>query len=200
MYIRKPFLIALVLVASFTLGSLAFAGDRTCEDRTPRLIQLRADNQFSHGANTGVVLPRPRLDVLYGDEACKPDWTAIRKQRIQQLVNEKLDRIHFEFDSAELDGDAETVVAELIHLLHFYQDVGINLTCHTDAMGSEAYNYGLAARRCESVLAALAWRGISTDRLGQVEARGETELLEATSGKSRLNRRVEAQVFDLLTK
>jgi len=201
MYARTPFWALLGLAVAFLLmTSSAMAGDRTCEDRTVRLLQLRSGNQFAHGANTGVVLPHPQLDVLYGDETCGPDWTAIRRKRVQELISNALDRIHFDFDSSALDAEALEVVDLLVGILNFNQDVGLNLTCHTDLMGSDEYNAALSVRRCTSVLAALEQRGIDATRLGHVTPMGETTPLINVQAKERMNRRVEGTIFDTLAR
>ncbi len=73
--------------------------------------------------------------------------------------------ILFEFDCDELNRDAKFELEKLYGLLAKYPDITIEVTGHTDNMGSAAYNYKLSLRRAESVIDYLVSKGIEEDRL-----------------------------------
>ena len=95
------------------------------------------------------------------------------------------DGIQFDFDKTDLDLNALETINYLNNTVPLEGSV-IHLTGHTDAVGSEAYNFDLGLRRADAVLRELHHHHILKD------SKGETELLVDTQGKDRANRRVEA--------
>ena len=182
--------ISLLIIVFILFTKIVFA-------ETPRIVELRNSNQFNI---SGIVLSQPELDVLESSSFDnEPSWEQIRTQRIENLINKKLDRIHFDFDSAELGPESKKVIAEIVEILNKNQDVGINLYGHTDLMGENRYNLLLSHNRVQAVYNSLLRSGIAPIRV-VTHAHGETQPLVAVEEKERLNRRVEARVFDLLPK
>lgn len=194
---------ALVLLAFFFGLSPAFAGDKEWTDPDGewkvenRLESLHSDTQVSTGVN-GVVVPPVRLDVLEVKTQIL-DWDAIRKQRFEAAANSILGKINFDFDKDILDEEARTTVSELAALLQANQDMGLKLAGHTDLMGSDAYNMDLSFRRAEKVRLALIELGVDGARL-QASHFGKRQPLINIVRKERINRRVQAEAFDLLHK
>ena len=187
----KEYISFIFLVTIFFVAKIGFA------EETSRIVELRNSNQFNI---SGIVLPQPELDILKSSSFDnEPNWEQIRTQRIENLINKKLDRIHFEFDSAELSPESQKVIAEIVEILNKNQDVGINLYGHTDLMGENRYNLLLSHNRVQAVYNFLLRSGIAPVRV-VTHAHGETQPLVAVEEKERLNRRVEAKVFDLLPK
>jgi len=187
----KEYISFIFLVTIFFVAKIGFA------EETSRIVELRNSNQFNI---SGIVLPQPELDILKSSSFDnEPNWEQIRTQRIENLINKKLDRIHFEFDSAELSPESQKVIAEIVEILNKNQDVGINLYGHTDLMGENRYNLLLSHNRVQAVYNSLLRSGIAPIRV-VTHAHGETQPLVAVEEKERLNRRVEAKVFDLLPK
>jgi OOP family OmpA-OmpF porin len=99
--------------------------------------------------------------------------------------------ITFQFGSAELTPGARQVLDQLALALQSEQ-LGHDrflIEGHTDAVGSEGYNQRLSEQRARAARAYLATRQVSPARL-EALGRGESELLEPTSGPSEVNRRV----------
>ena len=99
--------------------------------------------------------------------------------------------IQFDFDSATLreesKKDLKTLASALTDetLLRFrFQVEG-----HTDAQGTASYNQTLSSRRADSVVAYLANKGVSRERLDAL-GKGYTELLDPNDPKAPKNRRV----------
>jgi len=105
--------------------------------------------------------------------------------------------VKFEFDSAELTPQAETVLAELAVAMNDpkFIDSPFRIEGHTDAVGSDEYNLGLSDRRAASVRSFLVSQGVGAGRL-QSEGRGERQLLDPNNPTSGVNRRVRVVNLD----
>jgi len=103
-----------------------------------------------------------------------------------------LDQIHFEFDSSRLTPAAQRILARVGEALASSALAGASFVVegHTDAQGSDEYNYQLSVRRAESVKQHLVARHrIPAARLKAV-GKGETDLLDQADPESAANRRV----------
>ena len=100
--------------------------------------------------------------------------------------------ILFDVDQAALKTAARSNIESLATSLKNNPQTNILIVGHTDATGTDAYNYKLSERRAASVRSYALSQGIASSRL-TTEGRGETEpIAENTSdsGKAQ-NRRVE---------
>ena len=66
------------------------------------------------------------------------------------------------------DQNPETALNTLVNLLKENPNVTIELSAHTDYLGSDAYNKRLSQRRADAVVAYLTAHGIARDRLTPV--------------------------------
>jgi len=71
------------------------------------------------------------------------------------------ERVLFEFDKAELSGEAVTVLDRLARVLLGVGIHGAAVEGHTDSTGSPVYNQNLSERRAASVKARLAGAGMA---------------------------------------
>ncbi|MBK1718669.1 OmpA family protein [Thiocystis violacea] len=104
-------------------------------------------------------------------------------------------RLNFEFDKYRIDNIVND--NELRRLDDYIAQVNqtevreqISLTGHTDAKGSEAYNYQLGQRRAETVQEYMISRGVPAEDIVSVESRGKTEMLPGVDIYSVEQRRV----------
>ncbi len=100
--------------------------------------------------------------------------------------------ILFDVDQSALKGEARSNIESLATSLKNNPQTNILIVGHTDATGTDAYNYRLSERRAASVKSYAVAQGISASRL-TTEGRGETEPISdntTDSGKAQ-NRRVE---------
>ncbi|MCB9589628.1 MAG: OmpA family protein [Polyangiaceae bacterium] len=100
--------------------------------------------------------------------------------------------INFKYNSAEIQKDSETLLAQLFASLKADKHAKIRIEGHTSSEGSEAYNLDLSKRRAEAVVADLTRRGLPAGRISAV-GRGEASPIASNAdetGRS-LNRRVE---------
>jgi len=124
------------------------------------------------------------------------------KQMETELVQTGMIRLHnvnFDFDKATIRPDAYAVLDTVGRVLSRYPQLRIQVAGHTDARGSDAYNFALSNRRAASVRNYLLSHFSALQRI-QVTSRGYGEskpLLPNTSEENMAeNRRVEFVVMN----
>lgn len=106
-----------------------------------------------------------------------------------------LQGVHFEFDSADLTQQAQTILSNMAVTLREMPDLRAIAIGHTCSIGEEDYNDRLSLARATSVRTFLVNRGVDGARI-RVRGYGETRPVADNSTKSgrELNRRVEISV------
>jgi outer membrane protein OmpA-like peptidoglycan-associated protein len=102
-------------------------------------------------------------------------------------------RVHFAYDSAELDADAIIGLRALGTALAdpALADLKFQIVGHTDARGSDKYNQSLSERRAHAVLDHLLfYYDLDAPRFRSSGA-GELELFDPTHPEDGINRRTE---------
>lgn len=146
------------------------------------------------------------LDIPVGRTLVRLDVCEVkaREQRMELVKSEEMASeislngrialygILFDFDKATIRPDSEPTLAEIALLLKDKPDLKILVVGHTDATGSFEYNRGLSQKRAESVVANLAAKGISRERLFPVGVAFASPVStnKTEDGKAK-NRRVE---------
>ncbi len=102
--------------------------------------------------------------------------------------------IHFEFNSTRIDAEAAAVLRRQADWIRQFPEVRFRVYGHTDAVGSDSYNYRLGKRRADAVVRFLSQHGISRSRLEAVVSEGETQPLVPTESRERRNRRTVTEV------
>lgn len=102
-----------------------------------------------------------------------------------QTAREKFesDDVYFEYDSAALMPEAQSVLMEKSEWLQNNPQVNVVIEGHTDERGTVAYNLALGDRRAESVRAFLMELGVDTGRMRTVSY-GEERPLDPGQGES----------------
>jgi outer membrane protein OmpA-like peptidoglycan-associated protein len=115
-----------------------------------------------------------------------------------EIIEHKL-VAHFEHDSAAFD-DIEALPAldVIVAWIISTPNAGLKLKGHTDSTGAPEYNLGLAHRRTEAVKALFVEKGVESDRI-RTEWYGEGQPLLALLGRQRDNRRVEIEVYQIIS-
>lgn len=105
--------------------------------------------------------------------------------------------VKFEFDSDRLLPESKEILNDVAETLKSYDDIGVEVEGHTDDIGTDAYNLGLAERRSNAVKTYLVGRGIPASRMTPV-GYGETRPLASndTEDGREENRRVEFRVSE----
>ena len=113
------------------------------------------------------------------------DEPTVKELQQKKMVGEK---IHFAFDSSELDAEARTKLDEIASWAKENPDRTILIAGHTDEVGTREYNQALGDRRAEAAKRYLVDSGVPANRI-QVQSFGESLPVEEDAGKSETNRR-----------
>jgi outer membrane protein OmpA-like peptidoglycan-associated protein len=113
----------------------------------------------------------------------------------------RLDNIYYDYNKATLRPESEQELDKLVKILKDNPGMIIELSSHTDARGTDAYNLSLSKRRAQSAVNYLLKKGIAKSRL-QPKGYGESKLLnrcknnvECTEEEHQLNRRTEFKIL-----
>jgi outer membrane protein OmpA-like peptidoglycan-associated protein len=120
------------------------------------------------------------------------------------IVNKtyKLSKIFYEYNSAKLTNESEATLDTLYALLKENPDLTIELSAHTDSIGSASYNMDLSQRRAQSCADYLIAKGLDGTRITPVGYGFAQPVAPNTIGKKdnpegrALNRRTEFKVLD----
>ena len=127
----------------------------------------------------------------------EPSSPAMRTRGMRNLSPEAREKpnvdllIQFEFDSAKLLPESRPLLDNLVKAINSDKLRGFTFVVegHTDIVGSAEYNQKLSDQRALSVLAYLASKGVSKERLKAL-GKGSTELLMPDKPDAAENRRV----------
>jgi outer membrane protein OmpA-like peptidoglycan-associated protein len=125
---------------------------------------------------------------------------AEQKRRDTIIILEKgkkvvLKGVNFEFNKATLTNESETILTMAYNALVANPDVQIEISGHTDNVGSQQYNQVLSLKRAQAVKNWLVKKGIASNRMKTV-GRGQNEPMssnETDEGRAE-NRRIEFYV------
>ncbi|MDB5392925.1 MAG: OmpA family protein, partial [Rhodospirillales bacterium] len=100
--------------------------------------------------------------------------------------------VFFDFNKSDLTPQAVTIVDQAAHNAGPAGVTKLEVTGHTDTVGSDAYNMRLSRRRAESVAAQLEKDGVPSSEI-EIVAKGKRDLLVPTADgvKEPQNRRVQ---------
>lgn len=114
----------------------------------------------------------------------------------------RLNNIYYDLDDDQILPDAEQDLDFIYGLMIKYADMVIELSSHTDARASDAYNLDLSQRRANSAKKYLELRGIDGNRIKPV-GYGEKKILnkcvdgvKCTEAEHRINRRTEFTIIE----
>jgi outer membrane protein OmpA-like peptidoglycan-associated protein len=121
---------------------------------------------------------------------------------LDQLILERaivLENIYYDLDKADIRPDAAIELDKLVKILKDNPGIRIELSSHTDARATDAYNDDLSQRRAESAVAYIVSQGIAADRL-EAKGYGERQLIienAQTEEEHQINRRTEFKVIEI---
>lgn len=103
-----------------------------------------------------------------------------------------LNNIYFNFDLADLNHESKDELAQLVDILTKNKKIKIEISGHTDSIGSARYNDRLSLKRVNNVRDFLIENGISKSRI-KAFGKGSREPLASNNDETgrRKNRRVE---------
>lgn len=129
-------------------------------------------------------------------KAFDPLTLDIYLDRVQAGASIVLNNLFFPTNSFVLEKKSETELDRLTRYLNQYPTLAVEISGHTDDVGSDAANLTLSENRAKAVLDYLVKKGIKADRL-KSQGYGETKpAVPNTSDPNRqLNRRIELRVL-----
>ena len=107
-----------------------------------------------------------------------------------------LHNLFFAFNSADIQTQSEKEIRYLYDFLQRNPKLTIEISGHTDTIGTENYNQTLSLSRAQALLNRLQSKGISTDRMTAI-GKGSKEPIAPNStedGRAK-NRRVEVKIL-----
>lgn len=154
---------------------------------------------FTKSINYSTIGKTPRLEDLIQDVTnVTLDTTIV----LEPLILERsivLDNIYYDLDKADIRPDAALELNKLVKILKDNPSIRIELSSHTDARASDAYNDALSQRRAESAVAYIVSQGIDEDRL-VAKGYGKRQLIienAQTEEEHQTNRRTEFKVIEI---
>lgn len=146
------------------------------DDGTNKRLAVKGDGSFEQEIRPGVnyVLLATCKGYLNHKEEIHVSPVGESKEYTLQFplaginVPVLIDNIFYDFDKATLRPESEKALDDLVKLLNENPNVTIELSAHTDYIGSADYNKRLSQRRADAVVAYLTAHGIAQDRLTPV--------------------------------
>ena len=97
-----------------------------------------------------------------------PDSTSIEPGSQEDLIVNVGDRVFFNYDSSELDSDAQELLQDQVAWLKQHSNVSVIIEGHCDERGTREYNLALGEKRAQSVKNYLISLGISSERVATI--------------------------------
>ena len=146
------------------------------DDGTNKKLAVKGDGSFEQEVRPGVnyIFLATCNGYLNHKEEVKISPTEESKEHTLQFalaginVPVLIDNIFYDFDKATLRPESEKALDKLVQLLRENSNITIELSAHTDYLGSADYNKGLSQRRADAVVAYLTAHGIDKERLTPV--------------------------------
>ena len=107
-------------------------------------------------------------DVSSSSETETTESASIEPGSQEDLIVNVGDRVFFNYDSAELDNDAQELLQDQVAWLKQYSDVSVIIEGHCDERGTREYNLALGEKRAQSVKNYIINLGISADRVSTI--------------------------------
>jgi outer membrane protein OmpA-like peptidoglycan-associated protein len=128
-------------------------------------------------------------DVLLKDIKAGYNAPEIRKF---ERDNFKFYPIYFDHDKTEIKEEFHSYLLKMIRVVNGHSDLRIQITGHTDDVGSDIYNIDLSKRRAKSIEDFFKANGLELTKL-KIDFKGETEPIDnnQTEEGKRKNRRVD---------
>ena len=178
-------------------GTIAGSGTSNPDDGAFKIV-LPYDKNYSIRATADkffAVSENLNLDSLI-----KQGYKEIHKDlylvpiEIGQVV--RLNNVFFDFDKYFLRPESFLELDRVVKLLNENPAIEIEMSAHTDAKGSDEYNYTLSDNRARSVTEYILSKGISPNRI-RSKGYGETKPVATneTDDGRQLNRRVEFTIL-----
>ncbi len=112
----------------------------------------------------GTATATARVTVGAGPAGVPPS----NNQSMSELFEQNVKDAYFDFNKADIRGDARTALAKTAEFLRSYPQVRVTIEGHCDERGSTEYNIGLGERRAQAAKNYLISLGIGANRMDTV--------------------------------
>ncbi len=114
----------------------------------------------------------------------------------QKVLDDALNQVAFNSGSATLTAQSRTVLGQVTALMYKYPQAILEISGHTDSVGSAALNMQLSVRRAQATASFIAGQGVDIQRL-RAFGYGESKPLTSNGSPQgrRINRRVEFKLL-----
>ena len=161
----------------------------------PGEIKVRTEaEKYLLNLDTGKIEPRKDAQLTINLNARPKRANVIVTQN--QIIIRK--QIHFETDSAVIQGDSTSLMEEIADVINRNEDIKlVEIQGHTDNTGTREHNQDLSDRRANSVKDWLTSHGIDASRL-EAKGYGQTRPIapNVTARNRARNRRVQFVIKD----
>lgn len=125
-----------------------------------------------------------------------PKELDVKLKQLKEDTKLTLNNITFEVNSADLNESSYEELDRVVKLMTDNPDINIEISAHTDNVGSDAYNLRLSKRRANSVKTYLSEKNIGENRLISIGFGESKPLYPNDSDEHKaLNRRVELKII-----
>jgi len=175
------------------LGNYKFEG---LKPNTIYTIRTSKDGYFSESR----VCNLPKINeakVFFKGNGYDMDFELMKIQTKSEIV---LSNIYYDFNKSKLRETSKIELNKLASMLRETPTVVVQISAHTDEIGSDSYNLKLSASRAQSVVDYLVSKGINRERL-IAKGYGERNLLiqnAITEEQHQANRRTTFKVVKIL--
>ncbi len=189
-------LLAFLLLAGFGCGKKAVeapadpAAHELSEEEQARLAEERRKQEMERQALAERRLQEERL----AREREKAE-TMVQIQEARDEITQK--RIHFAFDSYELNQEARSTLQKISEHMKSFNDLRLIIEGHCDERGTAEYNLALGERRARAAYEFLVLLGVHSNQM-QIISYGEERPMVPESNEAAwaMNRRAEFKVLD----
>ena len=160
-------------------------------------LSLRTNNQYELNiTKKGYTYYNTTLEV----QTTARENLDVKLEQLTTQTKMVFNNITFETNSAELNAESYAELNRLVEFMKNNPELKIEISAHTDDVGSDAYNIRLSDKRAESVVKFLTTNEIGKNHL-QSKGYGKSQpLVPNTSDENRAkNRRVEIKIIDNTT-
>ncbi len=136
--------------------------------------------------------------LFYSDNiASTADSLLIALQPAQVGSKIVLRNLFFAFNSAEIEAQSDKEIAHLVDFMRQNPKIRIEITGHTDNVGTENYNQQLSQARANALRQLLIERGVNANRMA-AQGKGSTDPIAPndTDEGRQANRRVEIKIVE----
>lgn len=173
MHKRVPFYgVSVVLIAAFLSAGCAKQGVVKKEEAVAEAPTVRQVDQSDLNRSRPDTGPPPRTDAANSTSQTSPSAPATSLQTDQAAANKQLqaalNKIYFNFDSADLSESARGTLSKNAGLLAKETVTNIRIEGNCDERGSAEYNLTLGERRAQAAEKYLVAMGVEKGRLTTV--------------------------------